>query len=166
MKMELIQPFINAADAVLAQSLRCRTAVGDVSMTEDTYKRCGIAAQIAFTGDIEGRIIFDLAPATAAYLATSLSGVEVGAGDEMAGEAVLELANQVIGNAVTTLNNQGFNFRVLPPLVYKAEQGLPSTQDTEALLMSFETCGGTVYMNIAMRYTSQASEQAASAVSA
>ena len=153
MKMELIQPFINAADAVLAQSLRCRTAVGDVTMNEDTYRRRGIAAEIAFTGDIEGRIIFDLAPSTAAYLATSLSGVEIAAGDAMAGEAVLELANQVIGNAVTTLNNQGFNFRVLPPVVYDAEQGLPSTVDTEALLMSFETCGGTVFMNIAMRYT-------------
>ena len=161
MKMELIQPFINAADAVLAQSLRCRTAVGEVSMTEATYKRCGVAAQIAFTGDIEGRIIFDLAPETAAYLATSLSGMEIGAGDEMAGEAVLELANQVIGNAVTVLNNQGFNFRVLPPVVHSASQGLPSTPDTEALLMSVETCGGTVFMNISMRYNCQIADNAA-----
>lgn len=155
MKMELIQPFINAADAVLAQSLRCRTSVGEVLMAEDTYKRHGIAAQIAFTGDIEGRIIFDLAPSTAAYLASSLSGTEIAAGDEMAEEAVLELANQVIGNAVTTLNNQGFNFKVLPPVIHQSTLGLPSSFDTEALLLSFDTCGGTVFMNIAMRYNCQ-----------
>ncbi len=155
MKMELIQPFINAADAVLGQSLRCRTSVGEVLMAEATYQRSGVAAQIGFTGDIEGRIIIDLAPSTAAYLASALSGTEISVGDDMAKEAVLELANQVIGNAVTTLNNQGFNFKVLPPEVHLSTEGLPSTQDTEALLMSFDTCGGTVFMNIAMRYTSQ-----------
>ncbi len=165
MKMELIQPFINAADAVLAQSLRCRTSVGEVLMAEDTYKRSGIAAQIGFIGDIEGRIIFDLAPATAAYLASALSGMEIADGDDMAKEAVLELANQVIGNAVTTLNNQGFNFKVLPPEVHLSSEGLPSSHDTEALLMSFDTCGGTVFMNIAMRYNCQTDAQA-TAVSA
>ena len=153
MKMELIQPFINAADAVLGQTMHCRTSVGEVLMAEQVYQRCGIAAHIAFTGDIEGRIVLDLAPSTAAYLASSLSGTEIAAGDDMAKEAVLELANLVIGNAVTTLNNQGFNFKVLPPEVYLSTQGLPASADTEALLMSFETCAGAVFMNIAMRYT-------------
>ena len=36
MRMELIQPFINAADAVLAESLQCETRIGDVSMEEET----------------------------------------------------------------------------------------------------------------------------------
>ena len=41
MRMELIQPFINAADAVLAESLQCETRIGDVSMEEETYRRKG-----------------------------------------------------------------------------------------------------------------------------
>ena len=62
MRMDLIQPFINAADAVFAESLQGPTRIGDLSMEEGVYRRKGIAALIAFKGDIEGRIILDLAP--------------------------------------------------------------------------------------------------------
>ena len=36
MRMELIQPFINAADAVFAESLQAPTKILDLSMDEDT----------------------------------------------------------------------------------------------------------------------------------
>jgi len=37
--------------------------------------------------------------------------------EDLVREAVLELANQIIGNAVTTLNDQGFHFHVRPPIL-------------------------------------------------
>jgi len=55
MKMELIQPFINAADAVLSQGLQGATKVGSLSMEEHAYRRKGVAGMVALTGDIEGR---------------------------------------------------------------------------------------------------------------
>ena len=61
MRMELIQPFINAADAVFAESLQAPTKIGDLTMDENTYRRKGIAALIIIKGDIEGRVILDLA---------------------------------------------------------------------------------------------------------
>ena len=39
MKMELIQPFINAADAVLSETLQCNTRIGDVNMDEEVYRQ-------------------------------------------------------------------------------------------------------------------------------
>jgi chemotaxis protein CheX len=154
MKMELIQPFINAADAVLAQSLHCSTKIGTFSMDEDAYRSKGVAASIAVNGDIEGRIIFDVDPATAVRMATHMTGTAVPESEELVRETICELANQVIGNAVTTLNDQGFRFRVYPPQVHNGE-GLRSSEDTEALVMCFETSSGSVYMNIAMRYKSE-----------
>jgi CheY-specific phosphatase CheX len=65
------------------------------------------------------------------------------------------LANQIIGNAVATLNDQGFHFRVHPPSLHTAEQGEKSTQDTEALVLCFETESGHVFMNIALRYSQE-----------
>jgi CheY-specific phosphatase CheX len=47
MRMELIQPFINAADAVFAESLAGPTKIVDLEMDEDAYRRKGIAALIA-----------------------------------------------------------------------------------------------------------------------
>lgn len=152
MKMELIQPFINAADAVLAETLKCTTRIGDVSMDENTYRRKGMAALVNVQGDIEGRVIFDIESPTAAKVASCLTGQDIPESDEMVKETVCELANLVIGNAITSLNDQGFRFKIMPPEVHAAEEGLKSSEDTEALVIYFETPAGNVFMNIAMRY--------------
>jgi chemotaxis protein CheX len=152
MRMELIQPFINAADAVLADSLQSPTSIGNLSMDEEGYRRRGVAALIAVSGDIEGRIIFDVSPQTAMRVASKMAGQELPPSEEVIRETVCELANQVIGNAVTSLNDQGFHFRVHPPELHTAEDGDKSSEDTEALVMCIETCTGKVFMNVAMRY--------------
>jgi len=152
MKMELIQPFINAADAVLAQGLQCPMSIGNLSMEEDAYRRKGLAALVWVSGDIEGRIILDLDTETAVRVASKFAGADLPESDELVRETVFELANQVIGNAVTSLNDQGFHFRVHPPVLHTSEHGPKSSEDTEALVICFETCIGNVFMNIAMRY--------------
>jgi len=152
MKMELIQPFINAAVCVLAETLHCSTRITDVTMEEETYRKKGLAAEVAISGDIEGRVIFDMLPPTAARVASHLAGSEVPETDDMVRETVCEIANLVIGNAVTSLNDQGFRFKIHPPELHAAEQGLAGNEDTEALVMCFDTPAGDVFMNIAMRY--------------
>jgi chemotaxis protein CheX len=158
MKMELIQPFINAADAVLSQGLQSPMEIGSLSMEEEAYRRKGVAAMVRLSGDIEGRIIFDLDPTTAARVASSFAGTELPETDELVREAVCELANQIIGNAVAVLNDQGFHFRVHPPELHTSDHGPKSTEDTEALVLSFETSRGSVFMNIALRYQVAAKE--------
>lgn len=152
MRMELIQPFINAADAVLAQSLNCNTSINDVSMSEDAYRRKGIAARIEVTGDIEGRMIIDLEPEMAVKLASAMTGAEVSQTDEIVHETICELANLVIGNAVTSLNDQGYQFKVHPPEFHNENEGSRSTEDVEALVMCFGTPAGSVFLNVAMHY--------------
>ena len=160
MKIELIQPFINAADAVLSQGLKSPIVIGNLSMEEEAYRRKGVAGVVQLTGDIEGRVIFDLAPKTAAQVASYFAGAELPESDDLVREAVCELANQVIGNAVATLNDQGFHFRVHPPQLHTSEHGPKSTEDTEALVLCFETASGQVYMNIALRYGRSAEQTA------
>jgi chemotaxis protein CheX len=156
MKMELIQPFINAADAVLAQGLQAPVSIGGISMEEETYRRKGVAALIWLTGDIEGRIVFDLDAKTASRIASHFAGTVLPESDQMVREAVCELANQVIGNAVTTLNDQGFHFRVHPPVLHTSDHGTKNSEDTEAMVLCFETPSGNVFMNIALRYSQEA----------
>ena len=151
MKMELIQPFIDAADAVLSQGLQGTTKVGNLTMEEDAYRRKGVAGMIALTGDIEGRIILDLEPQTAVKVASHYAGAELPESDSLIKETIFELANQVVGNAISALN-QGFHFRVHPPLLLTAEEGDKTSEDTEALMISFETSLGYVFMNVALRY--------------
>jgi len=155
MKMELIQPFINAADAVLSQGLSTTTKVDHLSMEEDAYRRKGVAGMVALTGDIEGRIILDLEPQTALRVASHYAGADLPESDGLIKETIFELANQVVGNAVCSLNDQGFHFRVHPPLLVTAEEGDKTSEDVEALMICFETSLGNVFMNVALRYNKQ-----------
>jgi chemotaxis protein CheX len=150
--MELIQPFINAADAVFAESLQAPTKIADLTMDENTYRRKGVAALIAIKGDIEGRVILDLSPEVAMRVASHLAGSPLPETEQVVRETVCELANMVIGNSVTLLNDQGFRFKVFPPEVHMSEQGLAGSIDTEAMVLCIETPCGEIYLNIAMHY--------------
>ncbi|MBV9087887.1 MAG: chemotaxis protein CheX [Acidobacteria bacterium] len=153
MKMDLIQPFINAADAVLAETLHGPAHMFDVSMDEFAYRRKGVAAMVQIEGQIEGRIIFDAESKTAAAIARELWAGETASG-ELVHEALFELANLVIGNAVTTLNDEGFHFRVRPPQLHGAEEGAGASEETEAVVMCFDSPKGRIFLNIAMHYNS------------
>ena len=152
MRMELIQPFINAADAVFAESLQGPTKIVDLEMDEDAYRRKGVAALISIKGDIEGRVILDLSPEVAMKVASQLAGSELEASEQVVKETVCEMANMIIGNSVTLLNDQGFHFKVFPPEVHMDETGLAGSADTEALVICIETPCGNIYLNIAMHY--------------
>jgi chemotaxis protein CheX len=152
MRMELIQPFINAADAVFSELLQSSAKIIDLTMDEDTYRRKGVAALIAIKGDIEGRVILDLSPEVAIKVASHLAGAELPASEQLVRETVCELANMVIGNSVTLLNDQGFRFKVFPPELHANETGISNTVDTEAMVLGLETPCGEVYLNIAMHY--------------
>jgi chemotaxis protein CheX len=152
MKMELIQPFINAADAVLSQGLQGSTKVDSLAMDEHAYRRKGVAGMVALTGDIEGRIVLDLEPQTALRVASHYAGAELPESDGLIKETIFELANQVVGNAVCALNDQGFHFRVHPPMLVTSDEGDKTSEDVEALMICFETSMGNVYMNVALRY--------------
>jgi CheY-specific phosphatase CheX len=152
MRMELIQPFINAADAVFAESLQAPTKIVDLTMDENTYRRKGVAALIAIKGDIEGRVILDLAPEVAMKVASQLAGGPLAESEQVVRETVCELANMVIGNSVTLLNDQGFRFKVFPPEIHMSEEGLGGSSDTEAMVLCIDTPCGEIFINIAMHY--------------
>jgi len=166
MKMDLIQPFINAADAVLSQGLHGSTKIGTLSMEEHAYRRKGVAGLIALTGDIQGRVILDLGPQTAVRVASHYAGAELPESDSLIKETVFELANQVVGNAISALNDQGFRFRVHPPLLLTSEEGERSSEDVEALMICFETAMGNVFMNVALQHNRQRLSEHAKAAGA
>ncbi len=152
MKIELIQPFINAADAVFSEAFQSPTKIVDMMMDEEIYRLKGVAALIRIQGEIEGRVILDVASDVAMKMASRLSGVELAEGEQIVVETVCELANMVIGNSVTLLNDKGFKFKVHPPEIHTSQEGLTGSRDTEAMVLCMETPYGEIHLNIAMHY--------------
>jgi chemotaxis protein CheX len=165
MRMDLIQPFIGSLDTVLAEMMKSPAKIAGLTMEEEGYRKKGLAAVVIFKGQIEGRIVLDMDPLAAATVASYIAAAEVDATESIVAEAVCELANMVIGNAVTLLNDRGFHFKVSPPQVLTQEQDEKAGQDSEATILRFETPKGNVHLNIAMRYiTPRSSERPAVAL--
>jgi CheY-specific phosphatase CheX len=162
MRMDLIQPFIGSLDAVLAEMMNAPARIVDLAMEPEGYRRKGMAASVVFRGQIEGRVILDMDPGTVAQVASFLTGGEVNPNEPMVPETVCELANMVIGNAVTLLNDRGFRFKVFPPEILTQEQCEAAGQDSEATILCFETTSGKVHLNIAMRYHARRSRERSS----
>jgi chemotaxis protein CheX len=152
MRMDLIQPFIGSLDAVLAEMMNAPAKIVDLTMEEEGYRKKGQAASVVFRGQIEGRVVLDMDPGAAAQVATFLTGSDAEAAESIVPETVCELANMVIGNAVTQLNDRGFEFKVFPPEVLTQEQCEAAGQDSEATILCFETPAGNVHLNISMHY--------------
>lgn len=152
MKMQLIQPFISATDCVLATALHGPTTIGDLSMERDGYEQKGCAVRVAIHGEIEGRIILDMTPDTALRVAGVLTGEPAEESAQVVTEAVFELANMIIGNAVTLLNDHGYQFKVLPPERHVDGRSAGSKSETEETVIYFDTACGRVFLNINMRY--------------
>jgi len=155
MRIELIQPFINATDAVLSEMLHGPAGVSRVVMEDEAYRRKGVAASVAFHGDIEGRVIFDVESDTARRVASALGQEAAGPLDQVAGETICELANMVVGNAVTLLNDRGHRFKVVPPALHASDKGYASGCESEAVVMCFQTPSGPIYLNVALDYSPQ-----------
>jgi chemotaxis protein CheX len=160
MRMDLIQPFIGSLDAVLAEMMKVPARIGDLTMEEEGYRKKGMAATVVFRGEVEGRVILDMDPGAARQVAKFLmGGEEVEAAEAIIPETVCELANMVIGNAVTQLNDRGFQFKVFPPEVLTQEQGEAADHDSEATILCFETPSGNVHLNISMHYHARRSRE-------
>jgi chemotaxis protein CheX len=162
MRMDLIQPFIGSLDAVLAEMMNAPARIVDLTMEPEGYRRKGMAASVVFRGQIEGRVILDMDPGAAAQVASYLTGGDVNPTEPMVPETVCELANMVIGNAVTLLNDRGFQFKVFPPEILTQEQCEAAGQACEATILCFETTRGNVHLIISMQYHARRSRERSS----
>ena len=86
-------------------------------------------------------------------------GEEIAETEQIVRETVCELANMVIGNAVTLLNDRGFKFKVFPPTIH-ADQQIPNAgAEVEAMVLAFATEHGSVFINIALHYLRRRSNE-------
>ena len=116
MRMDLIQPFIGSLDAVLAEMMKAPANIVDLTMEEEGYRRKGARRGRQFQRpDRRPHHSGYGSDAAATQVASFLAGGEVDPSEPIVPETVCELANMVIGNAVTQLNDRGFHFKVMPP---------------------------------------------------
>lgn len=111
----------------------------------------GVSSIITFAGSRKGRLLVDLEPSLALYIANTLLGEEF---DDIKNRMVLssvsEINNIVSGDAITKLNNKySMGLRLAPPIVFTGEDVIIAIPKINSLSSWGDTDHGKIRINIA-----------------
>ena len=156
MRVEYINPFVEAAFNVLKEVLQADVKRGDLYLKSTTMQIQGVAALVGLAGDVEGRVLFDMTKESALFIASSMNGEEMKVMDDMAKATITELANMITAQAVTKLHDLGFKFDLTPPALFTGENmEISNNLDVEALIVPMELGpggkDGKVEINVVIR---------------
>ena len=158
MRVEYINPFVEAAYNVLKEVMNTEIKRGDLYLKSSTMSIRGVAALVGLAGDVEGRVLFDMDKDTALLVVSCMNGEEFKTMDEMAKATIQELANMITAQAVTKLHDLGFKFDLTPPALFTGDNMEVSSnmgKEVEALIvpmnMSVGNKKGKIEINVVIR---------------
>jgi chemotaxis protein CheX len=151
MRVEYINPFVESGFNVLKEVLNAEVKRGELYLKSTSQPVLGVAAIVGLAGDVEGRVLFDMAKPTALAVASAMNGEELDQFDELCKATITELANMITAQAVTKLHDLGFKFDLTPPAIFTGDNMEVSDQDVEALIVPMELPQGKVEINVAIR---------------
>ncbi|HPO03512.1 MAG: chemotaxis protein CheX [Spirochaetales bacterium] len=151
MRVEYINPFVEAAYNILTEVLGGEIRRGELYLKSTSMPVMGVAALVGLAGDVEGRVIFDMDMKTAMKIASQMNQEDLKSFDDLAKATITELANLITAQAVTKLHDLGFRFDLTPPALFTGENMEISDHEVEALIVPMETSLGRVEVNVAIR---------------
>jgi chemotaxis protein CheX len=154
MRVEYINPFVEAAFNVLKEVLNSSVKRGEIYLKPTSMSIMGVAALVGLAGDVEGRVLFDMTKDTALFVAGAMNSETFTTLDELAKATIQELANMITAQAVTKLHELGFKFDLTPPALFTGDNMEVSTNlgEVEALIVPMELgTSGKIEVNVAIR---------------
>ncbi len=151
MRVEYVNPFVEAAYGVLNEVLGAEIKRGELYLKATSQPVLGVAAIIGLIGDVEGRVLLDMSVHTGLAIASTMNGEELSELDDLGKATIAELANMIAGKAVTKLHELGFEFDLSPPSLITGENMMVTDNGVEALIVPLELPQGKLEINVAVR---------------
>jgi chemotaxis protein CheX len=151
MRVEYINPFVEAAFNVLKEVVGSEVERGELFLKSNSQTVLGVAAIVGLAGDVEGRVLFDMSRETALGVASAMNGETLTTMDELAKATITELANMITAQAVTKLHELGFKFDLTPPALITGDNMEVTDTEVEALIVPVQLKAGKIEINVAIR---------------
>lgn len=142
MKVEYINPFIEASQSVLKSVANINVELGKPYLKDSPYPSDILAIIIGLTGKLRGQVIFSLSKDIALKVASSMMGTELKELDELAKSAVAEAANMILGNTATIFFNTGISIDITPPTLLTGDNIKISTNKIKTVCIPLNIVGG------------------------
>lgn len=150
MKVEFIDPFIQAAYSVINALMQDVPQRGALSLRTTTFTTQQVTIMAGVNGHVKGIVLYGMSTATAQKIASAMVGEPIENLDDMVWSAVSELGNIITGNAVQLLYNAGYQCNITPPTVLRGTD-LDVSTFIPALVVPLSTKFGHIEINAALQ---------------
>jgi chemotaxis protein CheX len=151
MRIEFINPFVEAALSVLNAVLQEPSSRGEMTLERGLAQRESFSVSFGLTGDIEGMVLFDTDEQTALEIAGAMNGRRFEEMDPLVLDSMAELMNMIIGSSVSLLNESGFRFVLTPPSILWGRDMKLFPINLETLKVPLHSPKGVVTISISMK---------------
>jgi chemotaxis protein CheX len=148
-KVEFINPFINAGVEVLGQFVSGEVEQGQLAIRTAVFTSQQISIVVGVSGSVRGQVIYGMSQVTAIKIASAMMGTPQVEFDEMAISAINELGNIISGNALSLLASQGYECDITPPAIVRGVNVELATA-VPALVIPINTPCGKFEVNVAL----------------
>ena len=152
MRLDYINPIVDSALAVLSEFIGAPVERGSMQLHCDASPSREVITIIGMAGEVEGRIMLEMDKDAAIGMAGIMNKEQFTDLTPFALDTLMELTNVMIARAVSTLNDQGFVFRLTPPLIFTGSNlSIFNSLYLETLFVPLRTKVGDMNLNVALR---------------
>src|SRR5579864_1195144 len=151
MKVEFINPFIQAATEVLETELGGETTRGELRLVKTAVTSDEVTALVGVTGSVRGLVLYSMNEATALGIVSRVMGQEFSEFDALAQSGIGELGNVITGRAGVLLSMAGYASNITPPALVIGKGTLVTTLDLNRLVLPLETEVGSLEVQVVLK---------------
>lgn len=151
MKVEYINPFLEAFESVVQQLMNIPVEKGQLFVKEGTQSGHEVITSIGVGGDINGNIILSMSEEDAKLIASKMMlGMEVKELDDMAKSAISELGNMIAGNSTANYSKMGINITITPPSLFCGKDMTIFTYKAKTICVPIKIASSIVEIDLAL----------------
>ena len=151
MNVQFLNPFVEAAFAVLEAEAGLEAKRGQLSLQRSAATSDDITVLISMVGQVQGVVLYSLSEMTALAIVSKILGQPFEEFDELAQSGIGEIGNVITGQAGNRLSQVGYEVNISPPTMIMGKGTLISTLDFERIKVPIQTEFGTIQLDIALR---------------
>ncbi len=151
MKVEFVNPFIQAAREVLESELGGEAQRGDLRMQKSAFTTDEVTALLCVTGTVTGMVLYSMSQATALAIVSRMMGEPMEDFDALAQSGIGELGNVITGRAGALLSDAGYPSNITPPALVIGRGTMVTTLDLHRLVMPLETEVGNLEVHVVLK---------------
>lgn len=151
MKVEFVNPFIQAAREVLESELGGEAQRGNLRLQKSAFTTDEVTAVVGVTGTVSGVVLYSMSEATAIGIVSRVMGQPFSALDELAQSGIGELGNVITGRAGVLLSVAGYPSNITPPALVIGKGTMVTTLDLNRLVFPLETEVGGLEVQVVLK---------------